>query len=186
MSIKGLFTFIKYKRRVKSGKCTADDLFELGYCYDQGVGTRIDKYTGFKYYEMAAEKGHGRAQNAVGFGYEYGEGVTKDLQQAVKWYKMSATNGCTKGKFSLGALYLLGEGVRRDTIEAFSLILDAAYQDNKEALQLLDILAKRFHFNTQRVNGRYLPSDPVKAFTYLLQEAKKGNWEAKDVLDSIK
>ncbi|EXX71852.1 uncharacterized protein OCT59_028772 [Rhizophagus irregularis] len=59
------------KDEVKAFECykkSADQGFldaqvELGYCYDKGIGTEVNKTKAFESYKMAAEKGHITAQN---------------------------------------------------------------------------------------------------------------------------
>ena len=36
--------------------------FQLGYCYEYGIGTKINKLKAYGFYKIAAEKGHGTAQ----------------------------------------------------------------------------------------------------------------------------
>ncbi|POG74949.1 kinase-like domain-containing protein [Rhizophagus irregularis DAOM 181602=DAOM 197198] len=48
--------------------------FQLGYCYDEGIGIDINKVKAFELYKVAAEKGNSEAQYNLSFLYELGEG----------------------------------------------------------------------------------------------------------------
>jgi TPR repeat protein len=61
--------------------------FQLGYCYDEGIGTDINKVKAFELYTVAAEKGNNEALYNLSFLYELGEGVNKDEKKAFKLIK---------------------------------------------------------------------------------------------------
>jgi TPR repeat protein len=52
-----------------------------------GEGVAKDEQQAVKYYQMAADQGHARAQCNLGVCYANGKGVAKDEQQAVKYYQ---------------------------------------------------------------------------------------------------
>ena len=47
----------------------------------------------FKWYKVAAEKGHKIAQYNLAVMYYKGEGTEKNCDEAIKWYKKSAEQG---------------------------------------------------------------------------------------------
>jgi TPR repeat protein len=65
----------------------------LGYCYDEGIGTKIDKQKAFELYQNAANLGHDIAQNNLAIMYEEGDCITKDIDRAIYWYEKSAKQG---------------------------------------------------------------------------------------------
>jgi TPR repeat protein len=65
----------------------------LGYCYDNGIGTCIDKQKAFESYQKAANLENHYAQYNLALMYEIGEGVEENIKQAIYWYKKSAKQG---------------------------------------------------------------------------------------------
>ncbi|CAB4434878.1 unnamed protein product [Rhizophagus irregularis] len=59
----------------------------LGYCYDEGIGNKIDKQKAFKLYQIASNLGNEMAQYNLALMYQYGKGITKDINKAIHWYE---------------------------------------------------------------------------------------------------
>ncbi|EXX79527.1 Skt5p [Rhizophagus irregularis DAOM 197198w] len=76
----------------------------LGYCYDEGIGTKIDKQKAFELYQNAANLGNYMAQNNLALMYEEGDGIAKDIDKAIYWYEKSAKQGNEKAKNNLKIL----------------------------------------------------------------------------------
>ena len=69
-------------------------LADLAYCYDQGLGTSIDKKRAFELYERAArEESHAVAMFNLAVFYECGLGVTKDLPLSRHWFQEARIRG---------------------------------------------------------------------------------------------
>ena len=99
--------------------------FSLGRVYQNGVyqnevgAVSQDLAEAVRWYRMAAEQGHERAQFSLGALYLAGEaGVLKDAAEAARWYRMAAEQGNEGAQFSLGALYANGEGLPQDIVLA--------------------------------------------------------------------
>src|SRR5439155_12304016 len=71
----------------------SDGIMMLGYCYDFGIGSSIDKQKAFELYQKAANLGNSVAQHNLANMYKNGEGVDKNKDQAIYWYKKSAEQG---------------------------------------------------------------------------------------------
>ena len=64
-----------------------------------------DLHQAVKYYQLAADQGHGNAQCKLGICYENGHGVTKGLHQAVKYYQLAADQGYADAQSNMGDCY---------------------------------------------------------------------------------
>ena len=116
----------------------SDAQFRLGDMYRVGKGVERDREKSKKWYKMAAQQGHYRAQFALGYLYKW---VEQDMQKAFEWYKKAAEQGWAAAQSALGDLYLMGAGVERDTEEGVKWIKKAAEQGNKEAQEKLKELS---------------------------------------------
>ena len=64
-----------------------------------------------KWYRMAADQGHAKAQYNLGSMYSNGQGVARDDSAAMKWYRMAADQGNAKAEGNLGVMYKNCHGV---------------------------------------------------------------------------
>jgi TPR repeat protein len=107
-----------------SGRAHAGDAaaqYQLGACYEMGVGTTVDLGAACTWYRRAAAQGHPRAQYHLGLAYSFGApGVPWDLAEACKWLTMAARNGISEASGALNELKapreqrLLGEKMARE------------------------------------------------------------------------
>ena len=61
-----------------------------------------------KWYRMAAENGHVKAQYNLGVIYYKGQGIEQDYNEAIKWYRKAAEQGYTQSQTILGLMYSKG------------------------------------------------------------------------------
>ena len=87
----GRKAFEYHKTSAKQGNMNAK--FQLGYCYDEGIGTEINKVKAFELYKVAAEKGNNEALYNLSFLYESGEGIDKNEKKAFELIKKLAEKG---------------------------------------------------------------------------------------------
>src|SRR5687767_7422945 len=87
--------------------------YNLGNCYENGIGVKKDETKAFEYYKKSAEKGYNMAQNKLGILYE-SKGTEKDLKKAIYWYSKAAENGNQFAQYNLGIFYENGIGVEKD------------------------------------------------------------------------
>ena len=76
--------------------------------YDNGEGVPQDYKEAVKWYRLAAEQGHAKAQYNLGLMYDNGEGVPQDYKEAVKWYRLAAEQGVASAQTNLGFMYYNG------------------------------------------------------------------------------
>src|SRR6266498_3805654 len=114
---------------------------QLGYCYEFGIGTDIDKVKAFELYSKAAEKEYNIAQNNLALLYEKGEGTEKNidknaqyklallyeedegteknLEKAFYWYQKAAENNYEIAMNNLAIYYEYGKGTEKNLEKAF-------------------------------------------------------------------
>lgn len=93
-------------------------LYRAGLKFYTGDGGLKDYVRAFKWFLLAAQKGHIRAQNDVGVMYELGQGARRNPRQAVYWYKRSAAGNYAMGHYNLGRAYDSGIGAPKNFSEA--------------------------------------------------------------------
>lgn len=70
-------------------------LFEIGACYEYGLGTERDYAEAAYYYELAAGLGDPDAAQQVADCYLHGHGVSRDKWRAAAYYRMAEKRGIT-------------------------------------------------------------------------------------------
>ena len=65
--------------------------------YRKGEGVPQDDKTAVKWWTLAAEQGHAKAQYNLGVMYSNGQGVPQDYVRAHMWVNLGASNGVTGG-----------------------------------------------------------------------------------------
>lgn len=68
--------------------------------YQKAKNSR-DEHDAFKWYQMAAEKGHGEAQCRLAYCYMNGIGTIKNTSEAKKWYNKAAEQGVMEAKWAM-------------------------------------------------------------------------------------
>ena len=63
-----------------------------------------------RWYRMAAEQGHARAQRLLADAYWFGNGVLKDEAEAVNWYRKAADQGNAFAESQMATAYWGGDG----------------------------------------------------------------------------
>ncbi|KAL0213985.1 hypothetical protein P9112_006169 [Eukaryota sp. TZLM1-RC] len=111
-----------------------DAMFNLGVCYDQGLGVEKDYQQAFYWYSKAAEAGNSVAMFNLGGCYRDGKGVGHDHQQAFYWFKKAADAGHAGGMNDLGFCYEHGLAVEKDYQQAFYWYSKAAEAGNSVAM----------------------------------------------------
>ncbi|PKC66208.1 hypothetical protein RhiirA1_460010 [Rhizophagus irregularis] len=142
---------------------------KLGYCYNMGIGTEINKKKAFKYYKIAAENGDETALYNLGNCYLDEIGVEKDEKKAFEYYKKSADQEYLNAQFQLGYCYDEGIGTEVNKVKAFELYKIAAEKGNKTA---------QYNLGNCYMNKIGVEKDEKKAFEYYKKSADQGYLDA--------
>ena len=111
--------------------------------YDNGDGVPQNHDTAIKWYTLAAEQKHSRAQLRLGFMYQKGQGVPQDYKTAVKWFTLAAEQKHSVAQYALGLMYDLGAGVPQDDVYAHMWFNFAASSGVNGAQQHMEKVAER-------------------------------------------
>ncbi|MBA2657162.1 MAG: protein kinase [Tatlockia sp.] len=136
-----------FKDQAETGSANAQ--FNLGLCYERGIGVPQDDKKAAEYFQKAADPGYADAQYALGVCYANGIGVPQDDKKAVEYYKKAADQGHTAAKqqletlYNLGVCYANGISVSQDEKKAAEYYKKAPDQGHTAAKQQLETLSKQ-------------------------------------------
>ena len=103
----------KLIRKANTGDAEAQ--FELARRYDTGNGVKKSYSEAAKWYRMAAERGHEKAQHCLSSCYAFGWGVEKDENASIHWRAMEEITRYNKDPMTAGdwllALFLIVFGI---------------------------------------------------------------------------
>lgn len=123
-----------------------DKMLPAGYYYlgllryNGEGGQKKNEKAGMELIEMAAEGGHGGAQQDTGRNYEFGWTVKPDLARAIEWYEKAAGQGEGWSLWRMGMTYINGEGREPDSpkaVEYFRRAADAGSPDGMTSLAVM-------------------------------------------------
>ena len=99
-----------------NGKVRA--MFNLGWCYQNGVGVEQSAEQAVKWYQKAADLNNTDAMFKLGVRYQNGEGVEQSAERAFEWYQKAADLDDALAMVNLGACYENGVGVEQSAKQA--------------------------------------------------------------------
>ena len=85
-------------------KGVAEVQYNLGLCYERGLGVAKSPSEAAKWFRKAAEQGLAQAQTDLGLCCEKGVGVAKDASEAANWSRKAAELGYARAKQNLTRL----------------------------------------------------------------------------------
>jgi TPR repeat protein len=115
----------------------AEALYRKACAYRDGDGVPQDHAEAFRWFGIAAEKGHADAQVRLGECYHFGTGIAQDYAQAFHWFRMAAQQGHAEAQIWLDVCYEGGEGVPQDASQAVHWFRKAAEQGDAGAQNIL-------------------------------------------------
>jgi TPR repeat protein len=114
----------------------------VGNKYRHGQGIEQSNEKAIEYYTLAIQQSDPNAMFGLALMYHQGQGVTKSIKKCIELYTQTADQGHASAQYNLGYCYRYGEGVVQSTELAREWWIKAAVQDQKQALQHLQILDK--------------------------------------------
>jgi len=85
-------------------KGDVDAQYRLGYCYEKGIGVKINPDRAVKWYKKAVKQGYAEAQYRLGF-YYYSTNSYAHRRPAVDLYERAAQQGHAKAQYELAKDY---------------------------------------------------------------------------------
>lgn len=170
------YVLSRYGPAAEAGDPNAQYL--LGYSYDTGLGTAVDKKIAAEWYAKAADQGDTRAQFRLAVMLHLGEGVSEDLSRAALLYRQAAKAGVLEAQYNLGQMMELGLGMEAAPWVAKELYETAAEAGLPAAMTALgNLLARGFIGEA----GEEEP-DPVTAMIWLTKAVSAGDATASSLL----
>ena len=102
--------------------------YNVGVCYENGMGVEKNTVKAFEWYSKAATQGFANAEYSVGAFYYLGIGVERNITKAFEWWSKAAAQGFAKAEYNVGGCYENGMGVEKNTAKAFEWYSKAATQ----------------------------------------------------------
>jgi hypothetical protein len=88
-----------------------DGQYHLARALRWASGVFRDEYEAARLFKLAAEAGHGLAQNNYGVMLEQGRGLVRNIPEVIRYYKMSSDSACPTGMFNLADMLIVVGGI---------------------------------------------------------------------------
>jgi dipeptidyl aminopeptidase/acylaminoacyl peptidase len=118
---------LPYPKGEQAELARREDFMAIADAYDSKTFAQENNELALKYYQKAAELGHGRAIFNIGSYHHRGEILEKDISKAIEFYKKSLTAGYAGAGIRLGDLYRDDKYIEPDFDYSFQ-----SYQKSKE------------------------------------------------------
>ena len=108
--------------------------------YNQSSSPELNLQQAVGWYKLAAEQGHGAAQNNLAALYLGGKGVEQDNELAVKWYTEAANQEVIDAQYNLALLNEQGVGIEQSLAQALfwhNKAADRGYLPSQQRLPFL-------------------------------------------------
>lgn len=151
--------------------------YNLGVCYERGLGVKTDYKKAFEYYKLTADKGDADAQENLAIFYESGLGTNQNYTLAFKYFSLAAAQGKQNSIYNLGVFYYNGYGVKKDNNLAFKYYETAAKMEVPSAL---------YNLANMYYAGEGTSADIINAMIYYEKAAQKGHKKAEAICQMFK
>ena len=127
--------------------------YNLGYCYQAGIGVKQDFKTAIKWYSKSAEQGWNDGLYQMMMAYGSGNGVKQDFNKAFSYALKCAKNGDGTCMFNVINCYKDGMGTDKNIDKMLEWAIRLGQIENPENLQ------KSGYITSARLNLAYMYRD---------------------------
>ncbi|CAB4404696.1 unnamed protein product [Rhizophagus irregularis] len=110
-----------------------EGIAQLGNCYDNEIGTSIDREKAFELYRKAANLGSIPGIGNLAYCYQYGIGTDISEHKAFELYQKAANLGYDIAQCRLAYMFEIGDGIDKDMDKAYHWYKKSAEQGNRDA-----------------------------------------------------
>ncbi len=155
------------KKSAKRGNAEAQ--YNLGYCYEKGVGVKVNQDQAIRWYQKSADQQYMDAEYAMMSAYAEGKGVEKNNEKAFEYALKCAEKKDPTCIFNVVGSYQDGRGVEKDTDKmlewAFKL---AKLPSPKNKYQSGKITSSRLQIAELYAKGELIDQDFYQAYLWYL------------------
>lgn len=158
--------FNYYQKSYEVGYCSG--ILNYARCYDEGIGTLIDKKRAFDLFSEGAESNNADCVNALGWYYQYGKFVSTATpkETAFEYYKKAADLGSSKAMYRVGNRYINGDGVSVDNAAGIAMYELGALLRHGNCLTAL---------GRAYINGEIIEKNIAKGLEYIHKAMEQNN-----------
>ena len=118
-------------------KRQANAQYNMGRCYEEGLGVSKDESKAFSWFLKAAKQNEYRAICCVGLYYMSGICVEKDEKKAFSYFEKAANAEIPIAQYNLAVMYQYGSGVEKDTAKSRMWMAKAAQHGFPLAIEMM-------------------------------------------------
>ena len=133
----------------------ASSMFRVGYCFDTGLGTAMNRYEAIKWYYNGARLGDSSCQLEYSKALWEGKFIDCDKIAAMIWLKQSSDGGNAEAQYILASRLMFGIGCKQDFDEAVHLYIESAEVGNVDAIERLCSIHESYQ-NTPISQDQYM------------------------------
>lgn len=177
------------KRAAELGNAEAQ--YNLGYCYQAGIGVDKSSEGAVEWYAKSAEQGWNDGLYAMMMAYGNGDGVVQDFNKAFSYALKCANNGDGTCMFNVINCYKEGMGTEKDLNKMLEWAIRLGKLENPDNLQKSGyITSARLNLAYIYRDGRDVKQDWYNSYIWFLiyNESKRdfSYLQQQDIIDEIK
>lgn len=147
----------------------AESQYNLGYCYQAGIGVEQNSEKAIEWYSKSAEQGWNDGLYAMMMAYGSGNGVQQDFNKAFSFALKCAENGDGTCMFNVINCYKEGMGTEKDIDKMLAWAIRLGKLENPENLQKSGyITSARLNLAYMYRDGTDIEKDNFKSYQWFL------------------
>lgn len=147
----------------------AESQYNLGYCYQAGVGVDQNLEKAIEWYLKSAEQGFNDALYQMMMAYGNGSGVEQNMEKAFSYALKCAENNDATCMFNIINCYKEGMGTEKDSEKMLEWAIRLGKLENPESLSLSgNITSARLNLAYMYRDGADVEKDLFKSYQWFL------------------